>query len=106
MSLKDIQRKLISKLDLIRSLFTKSKFSQDVNRGIGEAIPEDGGDQAVEEEVDGGVEDHAELRDAAQQQNPERNLEAILIQTLLELLDYENLDEINNDVQISVYQKE
>jgi len=37
-----------------------------------EDLPEDGGHEAVDEEVDGGVDDHAQLGDVPHQQNPER----------------------------------
>ncbi len=58
---------------------------------VEEALPEDVGHEAVDEEVGGGVDDHRELRKVAQQQNPHRQVVAVVVQSRLEILNGENL---------------
>ncbi len=51
-----------------------------------QTLSEDVGHEAVDEEVGGGVDHHRQLRKVAQQQNPERQVVAVVLQRRLELL--------------------
>lgn len=57
-----------------------------------EAFPEDVRHEAVDEEVCRGVDHHCELGKVAQQQNPERQIVAVVFQRGLELLYGEDLE--------------
>jgi hypothetical protein len=52
-----------------------------------QALPEDVGHEAVDEEVGRRVQDHGQLRAVAQQQHPQGQDVAVVVQRCLELLD-------------------
>ena len=73
-----------------RHLFATNHFAA-LSDGLVEAFPEDVGHEAVDEEVGGWVDHHRQLRKVAQEQDPERQVVAVVIQRRLEILNGENL---------------
>jgi hypothetical protein len=63
----------------------------DLHERVVQDVPEDGGHEAVDEEVDGRVDHHAQLRQVAHQQHPQRQAVAVMAQGLFVVLDCENL---------------
>lgn len=59
---------------------------------LAEHFPEDLGHEAVDEEVDGAVDDHEQLGDGAEQVDPEGQVHAAVVHVLLVLLDCEDLE--------------
>jgi hypothetical protein len=57
-----------------------------------QALPEDVGHEAVDEEVGRRVQDHGQLRAVAQQQYPQWQVVAVVLQLSLELLNGKNLE--------------
>ena len=74
-----------------------------------EAFPEDVRHEAVDEEVGRGVDHHCKLREVAQQQDPERQVVAVMAQSCLELLNGENLESetlcLNWTVVVVIWQR-
>lgn len=71
----------------------KTQESDDLQEGVKEAFPEDVGHEAVDEEVGGRVDHHRQLGKVAQQEDPERQVVAVVLQRCLELLDGEHLEQ-------------
>ena len=67
-----------------------------------EAFPEDVRHEAVDEEVGRGVDHHCKLREVTQQQDPEWQVVAVVLQGSLELLYREYLEKINAIVILSL----
>ena len=71
-------------------LFAADDFAA-VSDGLMEAFPEDVWHEAVDEEVGGRVDHHRQLREVAEEQDPQWQVVAVVIQRRLEILDGENL---------------
>ena len=79
-----------------------SDDGHDVCDSVVETFPEDVRHEAVDEEVGRGVDHHCKLREVAQQQDPERQVVAVVLQGSLELLYREYLEKINAIVILSL----
>ncbi len=85
--------RLISKYILLsqKSHLSTSKPLAPFEECLVEDLPEDGGHEAVDEEVDGWVDDHAQLGDVTHQKNPKWQTVAVVSQGFFEVLNCENL---------------
>ena len=94
------REQLCSRVDFIR-LGTARRNSPEV--GV-EHLPEDGRHEAVDEEVDGGVDDHEQLRDDAPPEGPDAYAVAVVLDVLGVLLYREDLRENNGPLKIQTSQ--
>ena len=62
-----------------------------LDESLVEDVPKDGGHEAVDEEVDGRVDHHCQLRKVSHEQNPKRQAVAVVTQGFFVLLNCENL---------------
>ena len=86
-----------------------SDDGHDVCDSVVETFPEDVRHEAVDEEVGRWVDHHCELWEVAQQQDPKRQVVAVMAQSCLELLNGENLESetlcLNWTVVVVIWQR-